>query len=38
MKGSVRLAVGVLVSALLAAACTSNPQSSGGSMWATERL
>ena len=31
MKESVRLAVGVLVAALLAAACTSNPQSSGGS-------
>ena len=31
MKGSTRLAVGVLVSALLAAACTSAPESSGGS-------
>jgi cytochrome oxidase Cu insertion factor (SCO1/SenC/PrrC family) len=32
MKGSImRLAVGVLVSALLATACTSAPESSGGS-------
>ena len=31
MRGSVRLAVGVLVSALLAAACTSAPEASGGS-------
>ena len=31
MKGNMRLAVGVLVTAVLAAACTSAPESSGGS-------
>ena len=30
MRGTVRLAVGVLVFALLAVACTSAPESSGG--------